>query len=73
MVFIGKYDEIGQLVAKTIVCTDVQPVFTYFFQKVAIDGWKCVMKLMRFSLELHVNDLVRVICDARLICSEFHL
>ena len=32
------------------------------------------MKMMRFSLvfllESHVKDLVRTICDARLICSE---
>ena len=35
------------------------------------------MKVMRFSLvfslELHVKDLVRVICDARLIRSEINL
>ena len=31
--FIGKYDGIGQLIVKTIVCTDVQPVFIYIFQK----------------------------------------
>ena len=35
------------------------------------------MKVMRFSLvfslELHVKDLVRVICDAWLICSEINL
>ena len=37
-----------------------------FLEKVAIDGWNCVMKVMRFSLvfslELHVKDLVCVIC-----------
>ena len=36
--FIGKYDRIGQLIVKTIVCTDVQPVFIYFFQK-SSDWW----------------------------------
>ena len=70
--FIGKYDGIGKLIVKTIVCTDVQPVFIYIFQKIAIDGWNCVMKVMRYSLvfllELRVKDLVRTICDARLIC-----
>ena len=45
-----------------------QSLFT-FFKKVAIVGWNCMMKVMRFSLhfslELHVKDLVRVICDTR--------
>ena len=53
-----------------------QSLFT-FFKKVAIDGWNCVMKVTRFSVvflsELHVKYLVRVICDARLICSEINL
>ena len=35
------------------------------------------MKVMRFSLawmlELHVKDLVRVICDAQLICSQIYI
>ena len=70
-------DGIGQLIVNPIVCTDVQPVFIYIFFKVAIDGWNCVMKMMRFSLvfliELRVKDLVCVICDARLICSEIDL
>ena len=48
-----------------------QSLFT-FFKKVAMDGWNCVMKVMRFSLifllELRVKDLVRTICDAWLIC-----
>ena len=38
-----------------------------FFKKVAMDGWNCVMKVMRFSLvfllELRVKDLVRTMCD----------
>ena len=42
-----------------------------FFKKVAIDGRNCVMKVMRFSLvfqqQIHVKELVRTICDARLI------
>ena len=46
--FIGKYDKIGQRIGKRIVCTDVQPVFIYFLHKVAIEGWNCVMKVMRF-------------------------
>ena len=75
--FIGKYDGIGQLIIKTIVCTDVQSVFIYIFKTVAINGWNCVMKVMRFSLvfllEIRVKDLVRTICDARLICSEINL
>ena len=41
-----------------------QSLFT-FFKKVAIDGWNCVMKVMRFSLvfllELRVKDLVRIL------------
>ena len=53
-----------------------QSLFT-FLKKVSIDGWNCVMKVMGFSLvfllELRVNDLVRTICDARLICSEINL
>ena len=53
-----------------------QSLFTFYI-KVAIDGWNCVMKVMCFSLvfslELHVKDLVRVICDERLICSEIKL
>ena len=57
---IGKYHGIAQLIVKTIVCSDVQPVFIYFLQKVAKDGWNCVMKVMSFSLvfllELHVKD-----------------
>ena len=44
--FIGQYDGIGQRIVKTIVCTDVQPVFTYFCHEVAIDGWNCVMKVI---------------------------
>ena len=75
--FICKYDGIGQLIVKTIVCTDVQPVFIYIFQKVAMDGWNCVMKVTRFSLvfllELRVKDLVRTMCDAWLICLEINL
>ena len=31
--FIGTYDGIGQLIVKTIVCSDVQPVFIYIFSK----------------------------------------
>ena len=44
-----------------------QSLFT-FFKKVAMDGWNCVMKVMRFSLvfllELRVKDMVRTMCDA---------
>ena len=36
--FIGKYDGIGQLIVKMIVCTDVQPVFIYIFL-ISCDGW----------------------------------
>ena len=36
--FIGKDDGIGQLIVKTIVCTDVQPVFIYIYKNVAMDG-----------------------------------
>ena len=53
-----------------------QSLFT-FFMKVAMDGWNCVMKVMRFSLvfllELRVKDLVRTMCDAWLICLEINL
>ena len=53
-----------------------QPLFT-FFKKVAIDGWNCVMKVMRlsfaFQMELLVKDLVRTMCEARLMCSEINL
>ena len=53
-----------------------QSLFT-FFKKVAMDGWNCVMKVMRFSLvfllELRVKDLVRTMCDAWLICLEINL
>ena len=53
-----------------------QSLFT-FFTKVALDGWNCVMKVMRLSLvfllEILVKDLVRTICDAWLICSEINL
>ena len=53
-----------------------QSLFTYF-KKVAMDGWYCVMKVMRFSLvlllELRFKDLVRTMCDAWLICSEINL
>ena len=49
-----------------------QSLFT-FLKKVAMDGWNCAMKVMRFSLvvllELRVKDLVHTICDAWLICS----
>ena len=31
--FIGKYDGIGQLIVKTIVCADVQPDVIYIFPK----------------------------------------
>ena len=52
-----------------------QSLFT-FLKKVAIDGWNCVMKVMRFSLvfllELRVMDLICTICDERLICSEIN-
>ena len=48
-----------------------------FFKKVAMDGWNCVMKVMRFSLvfllELRVKDLVRTMCDTWLICLEINL
>ena len=53
-----------------------QSLFT-FFKKVAMDGWNCVIKVMRFSLafllELRVKDLVRTMCDAWLICLEINL
>ena len=53
-----------------------QSLFT-FFLKVVIDRWNYVLKVMRFLLvfllELHVTDLVRTKCDARLICSEINL
>ena len=53
-----------------------QSLFTFFI-KVAMDGWNCVMNVMRFSLvfllELRVKDLVRTICDAWLICLEIDL
>ena len=53
-----------------------QSLFT-LFRRVAIDRWNCVMMVMRFSLvfllELHVKDLLRVICDAWLICPEINL
>ena len=62
------YDGIGQLIVKTIVFTDVQPVFIYIFFKVAMDGWNCVLKVMRFLLvfllEIRVKDLDRTMCDA---------
>ena len=49
-----------------------QSLFT-FFKKVAMDGWNCVIKVMRFLLvflfELRVKDLVRTMCDAWLIFS----
>ena len=48
-----------------------QSLFT-FFNKVAMDGWNCVMKVMRFSLlflfELRVKDLVRTIWFVRVTC-----
>ena len=34
---------------------------------------KVILLSVVFSLELHVKDLVRVICVARLICSEINL
>ena len=41
------------------------------------NGWNCVIMVMHllsvFSLELHVKDVVGVICEAWLICSEFDL
>ena len=53
-----------------------QSLFTFFI-KVAMDGWNCVMKVMRyllvFLLELRVKDLVRTMCDAWLICLEINL
>ena len=74
--FICKYYGIGQLIVKTIVCTDVQPIFIYIFHK-SSDGWICVMKVMRFSLvfllELRVKDLDRTMRDAWLICLEINL
>ena len=51
--------------------------FYLLLPKVAIDGWNCVMKVMRlssvFMLELHVKNYVRVIREMRLICSEINL
>ena len=53
-----------------------QSLFT-FFKEVAMDGWNCVMKVMRFSLvfllEIRVKDLVRTICDAWMISSFINL
>ena len=53
-----------------------QSLFTSL-KKVAMDGWSCVMNVMRFSLvfllALRVKDLVRTMCDAWLICSEINL
>ena len=55
MVVNSKYDGIGQLIVKTIVCTDVQPVFIYIFQK-SSDGW---MELCNegdaFFISIHVG------------------
>ena len=53
-----------------------QSLFT-FFKKIAMDGWNCVMKVMRFSLvfllEIIVKDFVCTMCDVLLICSEINL
>ena len=42
-----------------------QSLFT-LLKIVAMDGWNCVMKVMRFSLvfllEIHVKYLVRTLC-----------
>ena len=57
--FIGKYDGIGQLIVKTIVCTDVQPVFIYFFQK-SSDGW---MELCNVGDAFFIRILVGITCQ----------
>ena len=63
------------LLRELYALTFSQFLFT-FFKKVVIDGWNCVMKVMCLSLdlclELHVKDLVPVICEVRLICSEIN-
>ena len=53
------YDGIGQLIVKTIVCTDVQPVFIYIFHK-SSDGW---MELCNEGDALFISILVGITCQ----------
>ena len=57
--FIGKHDGIGQLIVKTIVCTDVQPVFIYIFPR-SSDGW---MELNNEGDAFFISTLVGITCQ----------
>ena len=57
--FIGKYDGIGQLIIRTIVCTDVQPVFIYIFQK-SSDG---LMELCNEGDTFFITIFVGITCQ----------
>ena len=48
-----------ELIVKTIVCIDVQPVFNYIFQKCS-DGW---MELCNEGDALFISILVRITCQ----------
>ena len=57
--FIGKYDGIGQLIVKTIVCTDVQPVFIHISKK-SSDGW---MELRNEGDAFFISIVVGITCE----------
>ena len=57
--FICKYDGIGQLIVKTIDCTDVHAVFIYIFHK-SSDGW---MELCNEGDAFFISILVGITCQ----------